>query len=298
MKRLLVVLLSAIALLVTGCDGGGSSSGGGSVASMPASPSLADGTRESAPAAAQSSDAQATDRKEIVTGRLMLTADDPVAAGRQVVTIVEESGGRVDSVTEQPEISSVLTVRVPADRLAGTLDELRGLGEVTSLTTTRDDVTLQYTDLEARISALQASVDRLRALMTSAANTADLIEAENALAQRQAELDSLTAQQRYLSDQIDLSTLTVDISAEPRRPDDRDSFWDGVVEGWDNLRSAVGDSIVTFGVALPWLGFLLVGAGVVYLIVRLLARIGRRRPVASADTATPDENPKVEVDDE
>lgn len=265
---------------------------------MPASPSLADGTRESAPAAAQSSDAQATDRKEIVTGRLMLTADDPVAAGRQVVTIVEESGGRVDSVTEQPEISSVLTVRVPADRLAGTLDELRGLGEVTSLTTTRDDVTLQYTDLEARISALQASVDRLRALMTSAANTADLIEAENALAQRQAELDSLTAQQRYLSDQIDLSTLTVDISAEPRRPDDRDSFWDGVVEGWDNLRSAVGDSIVTFGVALPWLGFLLVGAGVVYLIVRLLARIGRRRPVASADTATPDENPKVEVDDE
>ena len=128
MKRLLVVLLSAIALLVTGCDGGGSSSGGGSVASMPASPSLADGTRESAPAAAQSSDAQATDRKEIVTGRLMLTADDPVAAGRQVVTIVEESGGRVDSVTEQPEISSVLTVRVPADRLAGTLDELRGLG--------------------------------------------------------------------------------------------------------------------------------------------------------------------------
>ncbi len=65
--------------------------------------------------------------------------------------------------------------------------------------------------------------------MASAANTADLIEAENALADRQAELDSLTAQQRYLSDQIDLSTLIVDISAEPRRPDDRDSFWDG---GW------------------------------------------------------------------
>ncbi|WP_068154299.1 DUF4349 domain-containing protein [Rhodococcus phenolicus] len=294
MRRLLVVLVTAMALLVTGCGGTDTDSGGGPAGSVPASPSLADGTRESAP-----SDTQVTERKEIVTGQLMLTAADPVAAGRQVVTIVEDSGGRVDSVTEQPEISSVLTVRVPADRLEGTVDELRGLGEVTSLTTTRDDVTLQYTDLEARISALQASVDRLRALMASAANTADLIEAENALADRQAELDSLTAQQRYLSDQIDLSTLIVDISAEPRRPDDRDSFWDGVVAGWDHLRSAVGDSIVALGVALPWIVFLLVGAGVVYLIVRLLARIGRRRPVTPDDPSeTPDENTMAEVDDE
>ncbi|MBH0122849.1 DUF4349 domain-containing protein [Rhodococcus sp. CX] len=294
MNRLLVVLLTAIALLATGCGGTGSDSGSAPSASMPPSPSLADGTRESAPA-----DTQATDRKEIVTGHLMITADDPIAVGRQVVTIVEDSGGRVDSVTEQPGISSVLTVRVPADRLEGTIDELRGLGEVTSLTTTRDDVTLQYTDLEARISALQASVDRLRALMESAANTADLIEAENALADRQAELDSLTAQQRYLSDQIDLSTLTVDISAEPRRPDDRDSFWDGVLAGWDNLRSAIGDSIVALGVALPWIVFFLLGAGIVYLIVRLLARIGRRRPGTPGTPAeTPDENPKVEADDD
>ncbi|WP_371306616.1 DUF4349 domain-containing protein [Rhodococcus zopfii] len=294
MNRLLVVLLTAIALLVTGCGGTGTDSGSGPAASMPASPSLADGTRESAP-----SEPQASDRKEIVTGQLMLTADDPVAVGRQVVTIVEDSGGRVDSVTEQPEISSVLTVRVPADRLEGTLDELRGLGEVTSLTTTRDDVTLQYTDLEARISALQASADRLRALMASAANTADLIEAENALADRQAELDSLTAQQRYLSDQIDLSTLTVDISAEPRRPDDRDSFWDGVVAGWDHLRSALGDSIVALGVALPWIVFFLVGAGIVYLVVRLLARIGRRPAAAPATPAEASaEHPVVEVDDE
>lgn len=273
MRRPLVILLAL--LFLAGCAGGGEGPGDGSAAAPP-QPSLSDGTRESAPA-----DAQPTARKEIVTGYLVLRADDPIAAGRQVVTLVEAAGGRVDSVTEQPGTSSVLTVRVPADRLTGTIEDIRGLGEVTSLTTTREDVTLQYTDLEARIAALQSSVDRLRALMASAANTADLIEAENALAQRQSELDGLVAQQRYLADQIELSTLTVDISAERRA--DRDSFWDGVLAGWDALRSALAGSVVALGVALPWVGFLAVCAAVVYVIVRLLARRGKPEPVPNPE---------------
>ncbi|KOS54643.1 DUF4349 domain-containing protein [Rhodococcus rhodochrous] len=273
MRRPLVILLAL--LFLAGCAGGGEGPGDGSAAAPP-EPSLSDGTRESAPA-----DAQPTARKEIVTGYLVLRADDPIAAGRQVVTLVEAAGGRVDSVTEQPGTSSVLTVRVPADRLTGTIEDIRGLGEVTSLTTTREDVTLQYTDLEARIAALQSSVDRLRALMASAANTADLIEAENALAQRQSELDGLVAQQRYLADQIELSTLTVDISAERRA--DRDSFWDGVLAGWDALRSALAGSVVALGVALPWVGFLAVCAAVVYVIVRLVARRGKPEPVPNPE---------------
>ncbi|EME59389.1 DUF4349 domain-containing protein [Rhodococcus ruber] len=273
MRRPLVILLAL--LFLAGCAGGGEGPGDGSAAAPP-QPSLSDGTRESAPA-----DAQPTARKEIVTGYLVLRADDPIAAGRQVVTLVEAAGGRVDSVTEQPGTSSVLTVRVPADRLTGTIEDIRGLGEVTSLTTTREDVTLQYTDLEARIAALQSSVDRLRALMASAANTADLIEAENALAQRQSELDGLVAQQRYLADQIELSTLTVDISAERRA--DRDSFWDGVLAGWDALRSALAGSVVALGVALPWVGFLAVCAAVVYVIVRLVARRGKPEPVPNPE---------------
>lgn len=272
MRRPLVILLAL--LFLAGCAGG--EGAGDGTAAAPPQPSLSDGTRESAPA-----DAQPTARKEIVTGHLVLRADDPVAAGRQVVTLVQAAGGRVDSVTEQPGASSVLTVRVPADRLTGTIEDIRGLGDVTSLTTTREDVTLQYTDLEARIAALQSSVDRLRALMASAATTADLIEAENALAQRQSELGGLVAQQRYLADQIELSTLTVDISAERRA--DRDSFVDGVLAGWDVLRSALAGSVVALGVALPWVGFLAVCAAVVCVVVRLVARRGRPEPAPNPE---------------
>jgi len=279
MRRLLPVLLFVLVALVTaGCDssgGGGPDSGGPGVSSS--MPALSDGARESAPDA---------DRKEIVTGRIELTAADPVSTGREVVTVVEAAGGRVDSLTEQPETSSVLTVRVPAGSLDSVLDDVSTLGTVTSLTTGRDDVTMRYTDLEARVGALRASVERLRALMDSATSTADLIEAESALAERQADLDSLEAQRRQLDDRIDLSTLTVDISTD-RRPSDQDSFWDGLVSGWNSLWRTLGDAVVAAGVALPWVVFLIVCGGVVYLVVRIVARFGRSSAGTPGDT--PDE---------
>lgn len=284
MKRVLLVLLGLLALVVTACSEGG---GGSPDLESPASaPSLSDGAaRESAPP-----DTGAEDRKEIVTGYLQLTAGDPVAVGRQVATVVERADGRVDSITEQPEVSSVLTVRVPADRLDGVIEELRSLGRVTSLTTSRDDVTMQYTDLEARVGALRTSVDRLRALLETAADTADLIEVERALAERQGELDSLEAQRRQLADMVDLSTLTVDISTESR-PSDRDSFWDGLVAGWNGLWATLGAAVVALGVALPWGAFLIVCAGVIYLIVRLIARSGR-------SAGTPGEPPSERTDND
>ncbi|MFD6858447.1 DUF4349 domain-containing protein [Rhodococcus sp. NPDC060090] len=274
MRRLLIVVfLALVAFVAAACgEGGGSDSGpmtGSGPAMSESAPSLSDGARSSVPSA------EATpDRKEVVTGRIMLTADDPVATGREVATIVEAADGRVDSITERPESSSVLTVRVPADGLDAVIDDVRQLGRVTSLTTSRDDVTLQYTDLEARVGALRASVDRLRTLIETADNTADVIEAENALAQRQADLDSLEAQRRQLADMVDLSTLTVDISTQ-QRPSDSDSFWDGIVEGWNSLWTTLGAAVVAAGVALPWLAFLIVCAGIIYLVVRLIARSGR-----------------------
>ncbi|AHD20634.1 hypothetical protein Y013_08125 [Rhodococcus pyridinivorans SB3094] len=276
MKRLWPVSLALFALVVTGCDEGGG--GEGSSASAPAisAPAIVDGgLHESQP--------EEADRKEVVTGYLEMDAGDPVATGRRVVTVVEEAGGRVDSLTEQPEASSVLTVRVPADRLDEVVDEICTLGRVTSLSTTRDDVTMQYTDLEARVGALRASVDRLRALLESSADVEALIAAETALAERQAELDSLEAQRRQLGDRIELSTLTVDITTD-RLPSEQDSFWDGLVAGWNSLWAALGAAVVGIGAALPWVAFLFVCAGVLYLVIRLITRRGR----SSGTTGTPD----------
>lgn len=239
---------------------------------------------------------QAIERKEVVSGQIYITASDPIQAARDAADLVEETGGRIDNRTENPETdnsaaSSSITARIPADKLTGTIDRIENLGKVTSISVTRDDVTMQYQDLDARIAALKASVDRLRGLIAGATNTADLIEAESALSSRQGELDSLTSQKSYLADQVDLSTITVQFSTDDVTPaPGPDTFWGGLLAGWHSLVAAVSDGVVALGRAVPWLGALAIGAAIVYAMMRLVRLRSTRVPPEKSENTDNSEN--------
>lgn len=311
MRRTLLAVMAGSMLVLVGCGGSESSStteAGSSMASVDgsvASPGLAlapgDATRDQAPQAPQ-----AAERKEVVTGQLSITTDDPIQAARDTVGLVEDAGGRIDNRTESPEsgdipASSSLTVRIPADELTGALDEIQKLGEVTNLSVSRDDVTIAYQDLDARISALAASVARLQGLIANATNTADLIEAESALSSRQGELDSLTSQKNYLADQVDLSTITVQFSTEDVAPPETgaDSFWDGLVSGWNALVGFAAGALVVIGALLPWVAVLAVLALVVYGVVRGLRSLRSRttrQARSQTDRQTQEQQPTPQSD--
>ncbi|WP_280508199.1 DUF4349 domain-containing protein [Nocardia flavorosea] len=302
---LFVVLCGSV--LLAGCGGGSGSTTDAPASMEGGAPAATPGFRvQQAPAREQApvpdNGPQVTDRKEVVTGTVDLTADDPIAAAQTLTDRVIRLDGRIDQRTENPgtgddDPHANLVIRIPAGETDAFIDGLGEIGEVTEISTNRDDVTLQWQDLDARITALRASVDRLRDLMARAANTADLIAAEEALADRQAELDSLTGQRRYLDDQITLSTLTIDIGTTAEKKGDTGpaNFWDGVVDGWHSLIDWLKDAVVFAGQALPWLGFLAV-LGAILAVVRLFR--GRRHrsrtttavtpPVGSVGSATPE----------
>lgn len=285
--------LLGLALLV-GCGSDGSESGSGAPDSSIAAPAVSPpGLREQgAPAPADNEPAPDTARKEVVTGDIALVTDDPIATAGVIADRVRALDGRVDSRTEQPSTdenssgyrslpqgpSASLTVRVPSDRADAFVDGLGQVGRVTRVSLNRADVTMQWEDLDARIRALQTSVDRLRALIAGATNTADLIAAEQALSSRQGELDSLVSQKRLLDDQVALSTLSISITtpaANPEEDDEPTSFWGGIVAGWNGLVDWLGDAVVFTGKALPTLAFLAVLGGLIFAVVRAVRR--RRR---------------------
>lgn len=302
MRRIgITATLALVALLLAGCTSGASDSAGTSDSSLPSmtAPELVPGVvDEAARDSATGSDLSAAEgaiaREVVVQGQLRLIADDPVAAADEAVRVVESSGGRVDSRTEQPAANDIpasaqLVVRIPADRVTPVLDELSAIGEVAQLAVSKSDVTEQSRDIDARITALQASVDRLLALLSSATATADLIEVETALSTRQAELESLQAQRRSLSDQIDLATVSVDIGAPETAPTDRpDDFWSAIATGWESLGAVGAAVLIGFGVALPWLVLL----GLVVLAVLAVRSVRRRRAGrTAAETGTPSRTP-------
>jgi Ca-activated chloride channel homolog len=198
-------------------------------------------------------------RDIVTTGSVQMIVAESTQAADRLVSAVTDAGGRVDSRSEQSGSSSPtvdLVVRIPADKLDAVLADAKKLGTVESMSIGRSDVTSQRVDLDARIEALQTSVNRLLQLMGRAGNVADLLAAESSLTQRQAELDSLRAQRAALGDQISYATINVSLSAKPTVT--HGGFVGALQHGWQSLLSAVHGVVVTVGFLTPWIPVLAV----------------------------------------
>lgn len=216
-------------------------------------------------------------RDVVKTASLTVTVPNTSDAADKAAVLVENADGRVDSRSEDAGSDrglarTSIVLRVPVAKLDGLVRELKTLGTVQSAETRSEDVTAQRVDLDARIKALQTSVDRLLAIMRDAKDPDALIKAEDALSERQAELDSLRAQRDQLGDRIDYSTVDVTFIAEQiggPAPQQYEGFTGQVERGWDAMGSLLGNLILLFGLLLPWLGALAIAAGIVYGVVRL-----------------------------
>ena len=254
-------------------------------------------------------DGAASDRDIITTASATVEVTDISAAAAMITDAAESRDGYVESMSigrsgqvvpvdpgsgvvydstmpyPYPSDSAWVTVRVPAEGLQSLIDQLSGLGEVTASTVNRQDVTEVTLDLQARVDAAQASVDRLTQLMAQAGSVADLIAAESALAERQATLESYQQQLKYYDEQVALSTLTVTLT-EPAETVEANpaGFGDGLVAGWNGLVATLNGIVLALGFLIPWLGVLAVAGLLAWAIVALVRR--RRRSRRSDRTQT------------
>lgn len=257
-------------------------------------------------------DAGSGSRELIATGSLSLRVDDIDASAAAVADAAEARGGYVESLnvgsngmivdgrvmdgnsTVMPASpnGAWVQVRVPADQLTATMDELAGLGEVTASNVSRQDVTDQAVDLRARMTSAEASVARLTELMAQSASVADLIAAESALAERQATLESYQQQLEMLEGQVSMSSLSVDLTlAQETVEADPAGFGDGLIAGWNGLVATLNGIVIGLGFLLPWIVVAAVAAVIVWAIGRgIRGRQARRaeRPTRESSASSPD----------
>jgi hypothetical protein len=234
--------------------------------------------------AAQLADAE---RQVIRTAELVVRVDDVPGASEQALTVVEAAGGFLSGQRSDlaGDARALLTFKVPPDAFLDVLGDLAGLGELTERRVGSDDVTEQVVDLEGRLAATSASVDRLRALLADAADVPQVVAVEGELARREGELESLTGQLRSLRASVDLATVTVTLTPPPGsagRPDDDDgdpTFADGLRTGLRALTTGARATATVLGFLLPFLAV----AAVVALPARWAwRRWSRPRPTAPA----------------
>lgn len=218
------------------------------------------------------------EREVIEVASVSLSVFNLKEASAEIESRVGAAGGFVESWLQQTNGAGDLwqvyaTVRVPASGLDKFLENLDALGTVDSLDRSAGDVTTQLIDLDARIVALESSVERLLQLIESASSTSDLLEAESYLTQRQAELASLESQRDYLRDAVQFSTVSLSMYQQGATAgDEPQTFWEGVVAGWNGLLAFLGGSLVVVGLIAPWLLLALPVSGLLWFGVRKLRK--------------------------
>ncbi len=266
--------------------GGGSdagrSAGGSGVGSSGAGGAEAGGTAPSVPLGP-------VDRALVRTAQVSLEVADTGAALNGVRAAAAGAGGFV-AEERSGGTSGYVVLRVPAEALDALVERVVALAEPgtpVERSAAVVDATEEVVDLDARVASQRASVERVRGLLTEASTIGDVIAVESELAQREGELDSLTARLAALRDQVALSTLTVSLDG----PDDPvlvaaeapPGFLDGLAAGVEGVLALGRGAGALLGFVLPFLPVLALVAAVVLGAVRL--RRGRRpRP---ADPAAP-----------
>ncbi len=226
-------------------------------------------------------------RSVIQTGDVSIRVDDPAKSAEAVTALAEDLGGYVQSQTigdaggygdggYAGDGGASLQLRIPSERLDEAFRRFADIGHLTSQSRSSDDVTAEHVDLQARVKALETSVARLTKLMAAADSTADLLEAENALSQRQQELDGLRAQLKSLEGQVSEASVSVTLHVETALPGGPANFWEGLVAGWDSLGTAGAGALVLVGILLPWLALAAAIGAIVLLVVRARRRAKRR----------------------
>jgi len=203
-KRLLATALAA-AMLLGGC--------GASKSADQAKPPAAGAGMQQAANPAQTAAAP----KIIQQATLSLDTDDLGKVEKAMLAIVAQKQGRLDLLNVTADADGQrrgqYTLRVPQDRLAGTIDELAALPGVSvrERRLSSQDVTEQYIDINARLENMKRQEAKLQELLARAGSVDETLKVESELARVRTQLDSATGQLKSLSGRIEMATLNVTV---------------------------------------------------------------------------------------
>ncbi|HHW91482.1 MAG TPA: DUF4349 domain-containing protein [Firmicutes bacterium] len=215
------------------------------------------------------------ERKIIKRAHLTIVVEDLERDFEQIVTLVEEAGGFVQSSStweNDRQRSSHLTVRVPVDKFSQLLAQLEDMGRVEGRELEGQDVTTEYVDTEARLRNLERQEERFLEILDRADTVEDILNIERELERVRGEIESLTARLKSLDDLTSLSTIDIElkqlkVSAERIAP----PGWQGIfaqayqaaVSTVNSILNFLGKVVIFLGRILPilplvllaWLGY-------------------------------------------
>lgn len=170
----------------------------------------------SAPQGPERSIPNAQPKRIIYTAAARARVENLDTAVARLNTRITAAGGFIASrhrTNNTYEKATELTIRLPADKLDGTLALLPRIAvEIDYQNLDSRDVTAQWLDLETRLQTKRDVRDRyIDILRNRAQKVEDILNAEDKIRVITEEIEAKEGQLRYLRDQVSLSTLTLSL---------------------------------------------------------------------------------------
>jgi hypothetical protein len=252
-KVLIPILLILGLVLISGC-------GGASPEALPSIPGEGGrGEESSAPGWEELDEGEITeeelteDRKIVKTGSMTLEVGNITETMDEVAEMADELNGYVvSSYKHEYEwgVSGYITIRVPSEKFDEAFARLRQLAiAVPYETSTAEDVTEEYVDLEAQLSNLLATEAQYLALLEKAETVEEMLKVQKELSNVRGEIEQIEGRMKYLEQTSETSLIEVNLQEAK-----------GLAEPWSAsaaLKAAVR-GLTAFGrglaTVLIWLG--------------------------------------------
>jgi hypothetical protein len=229
--------------------------------------------------------AVSTSQKIESTGSLSLT----VARGRvestftKLSTLAAQLHGQVESTQANSSArsstsfaSGTIVLEVPQPSFARFVTDVEHVGHATSVTTSSNNVTGQYVDLQARIGALDASRAQYLKIMTKATTITGILDVQNQINTIQSEIEQDQGQLKLLANETTYASLSVNVAQAGHRTSTTRSGFD---KAWhDSQHGFVAGFEWLVRLAGPVL-FALLMLGALYEIAKYSRRAIRRRRI-------------------
>lgn len=183
------------------------------------------------------------DPKVIRNGTINITVADALKSKMEVDAILTKHkafAGNEQLDNTDYQVSYHIQIRVPADQMDGLIADLEVLkGTVTFKSINARDVTEEYVDLETRLTNKKAYLDQYRQLLKSSKTIEDILRVREQIRVLEEEIESAEGRLKYLSNQVDLSTLELNLMQQKDyvyKPDNKINFIERLKEsisaGW------------------------------------------------------------------
>lgn len=125
-----------------------------------------------------------------------------------------------------------ITMEVPVNDFSAVLKAAERYGKVSNLSTSATDVTGQYVDLQARLTALEDSRQQYLTILSKATSIGDILSVQEQLDSVQQQIEQLQGQLQLLTSQTSYSKVTVTMNEGTPPPPPGPLPESGLVRAW------------------------------------------------------------------